>query len=310
MRRATGIALPATAAVALGAYGAYRRWTELVREKAADVAVEAHLPTMETAQSTQVIRVPRLLDESDISQVHALHDSMAASLGSASARGRSATASSYKTGAAMEPQLQPGWQVTYLNTDGAFAERLPALREKILHAARRVDAQNFGVLQAATEPIVPRCVEYHVVVPPGSLPHPYHNDEGSALTVDIMLSEAGSFTGGDFSTLETSGELITHPFERGDALVFVSHKPHWCVCVCPPSVSASLSLPRLLHPPRYRSHPQLLGCALLSAAASRPCAAASGASSSSSCGRASRGDATTGASATGWRASVRSRRRR
>ena len=51
------------------------------------------------------------------------------------------------------------------------------------------------------------------------------------LTCDMMLSDPSSdFTGGEFRTLESDGELATHTFERGDCLVFVSHKPH---CVAP-----------------------------------------------------------------------------
>ena len=183
---------------------------------------------MEAAQATRVVRIPKLLSDEEIQSVHALHEHMRGQLGSASARARSSTASSYKTGAAIEPELQPGWNITYLNSDGAFAASLPALRDKIISAARDVDAAHWGVLKAVASPVVLRCVEYHVVVPPGSLPQPHHNDEGSALTIDIMLSDKGAFTGGEFSTLEASGEMATHAFERGDALVFVSHKPH-CV---------------------------------------------------------------------------------
>lgn len=228
------LAPPAAAAATLAtcsaaAYGAYEQYQ---LEAADKTGAMKHLPTMEAAQRSQVIRVPKLLSDAEIASVHALHSSMSAKLGHASARARSSTASSYKTGAAIEPELRPGWSITYLNTDGTFAEALPVLREKILAAARQsAGAENWGVLEAATESVVPRCVEYHVVVPPGSLPQPHHNDEGSAITVDIMLSPRSAFTGGEFSTLESSGEMATHrDFEKGDALVFLSHKPH---CVTP-----------------------------------------------------------------------------
>lgn len=51
-----------------------------------------------------------------------------------------------------------------------------------------------------------------------------HYDQGSVLTVDIMLADTAAFEGGRLSTLEADGECKHHPFEQGDALVFVSHK--------------------------------------------------------------------------------------
>ena len=44
----------------------------------------------------------------------------------------------------------------------------------------------------------------------------------------VMLSGRSEYEGGTFQTLEADGELLPHEFDQGDALVFVSHKPH-CV---------------------------------------------------------------------------------
>jgi len=41
-----------------------------------------------------------------------------------------------------------------------------------------------------------------------------------------MLSDTAEFEGGAFQTVEPGGEVTTHSFERGDALVFQSHKQH------------------------------------------------------------------------------------
>ena len=50
---------------------------------------------------------------------------------------------------------------------------------------------------------------------------------GSVITVDIMLSDVAQLDGGIFHTLENDGaDLVPHEFERGDAMVFVSHKFH------------------------------------------------------------------------------------
>merc|ERR1711924_327646 len=45
-----------------------------------------------------------------------------------------------------------------------------------------------------------------------------------------MLSHTADFEGGAFRTLEADGNLLSHPFERGDLNVFLSHKYH---CVDP-----------------------------------------------------------------------------
>ena len=68
----------------------------------------------------------------------------------------------------------------------------------------------------------------------GHLGDIHHHDEGSIITLDIMLTPSSSFEGGRLSTLEALGAeqqaLQEHTFEQGDALLFVSHKYH---CVSP-----------------------------------------------------------------------------
>ena len=87
-----------------------------------------------------------------------------------------------------------------------------------------------GLTDTASKPLNCRCVEFHRVQAPGSLSAPDHFDEGSFLTIDCMLSSADEFGGGEFRTLEPDGTFATHGFDKGDALVFVSHKPH---CISP-----------------------------------------------------------------------------
>ena len=225
MQRALPTAM-AAAVTGVGGATLWRNWQHRIVEKQQDASVEANLPSLHEAQSTPVIRLPKVLTDEDIRSLHDFHTSLVQLEATATGRVRSAAA--YKTGAAIEPELEIGWRITYLNAGGAFARALPHLREKIIAAAVRADA-TLDVLRNTTHPVVPRCVEYHRVVPPGSLPQPYHNDEGSVLTCDLMLSNPGEdFTGGEFCTMEPDGHLVKHRFERGDCLVFVSHKPH-CV---------------------------------------------------------------------------------
>jgi hypothetical protein len=69
---------------------------------------------------------------------------------------------------------------------------------------------------------------YHSVSTHGSLPWVHHFDAGSIITIDTMLSDADEFEGGEFQTLETDGTMKSYAFERGDVLIFLSHKYH-CV---------------------------------------------------------------------------------
>ena len=69
-----------------------------------------------------------------------------------------------------------------------------------------------------------RTVEVHEYVPGAQLFSSLHNDHGSLITMDVMLSGPGSFGGGEFTTMLPT--LQTHPLEAGDALIFVSHKYH------------------------------------------------------------------------------------
>jgi len=198
----------------------YRTWQQMVD----DAAVERHLlpsaGTDDAAQHTRVVRLPRLFSPADIASVHATYERLKPELGTA---GRDAAnqSAAYRSGK---------WETSYLSTEGAFARELPELREKLIRAVREVDEQHWQVMRRATEPIAPRCVEYHIVEPGGSLPFPQHHDGGSLVTIDVMLSRTDEFEGGDFQTLEADGTMRSYDFEQGDALVFVSHKPH---CVQP-----------------------------------------------------------------------------
>ena len=178
---------------------------------------EKTIPPTDEAQLTRVVRLPKLFSKEEVDQIHALHQAVASQVGT-SGRTASNQAASYHTGV---------WEVAYLNTDSHFRSTLPALLEKLVQAASQVDDEHWGLLHGR-EHVRPRCIEYHVVGPNGSLPYPHHHDLGSLVTIDVMLAEDGDFTGGTFQTLEADGTMTKHAFECGDAMVFVSHKPH-CV---------------------------------------------------------------------------------
>ena len=163
------------------------------------------LPPPEVAVCSRIVRVRRLLSADDVADVLRLSEE----LPFARKHRGSARATCYISGG------------------GAFASRLPHLRTRLLATARAVDArQGWNLLAERT--VVPRCVECHTLGPGKDVLHPGHYDFGSVLTIDVMLSAAGEFAGGAFQTIEAGGQRRrTHAFGCGDALVFVSHKPHF-----------------------------------------------------------------------------------
>ena len=179
--------------------------------------LKRHLPLAAAAQQTEVVRVKGLLSTTEIDALHAVHAKLKPRLGS-TGRHSNNQAARFSCGC---------WETSYLSTDGWFGRAMPELRQKLISAAREVDAQHWQLLRTATAPVVPRCVEFHTVGAGGSLPFPTHYDTGSLVTIDVMCSDPSEeFEGGEFRTLEADGSMKTYPFEKGDALCFVSHKYH------------------------------------------------------------------------------------
>jgi len=172
---------------------------------------EPHLVPFAEAQRSPVVRLPGFLSEREHEQLHALAAAVRADAG------------------AWEGLATGAWKTTFLNQHLPLV--LPALWARMLAAIRAADAEHFGVLDEPTRHALNlRSAEYHDILPTGALARPEHLDYGSLLTIDLMLSSTADFEGGGFSTLEPDGTLQPHTFERGDALVFQSHKYH---CVSP-----------------------------------------------------------------------------
>ena len=186
-------------------------------------------PTRSVAQRTAVHRVPAFLDDASRSELHALAGRVRRDAG--------------EVESGELTKSSGNWKTVYLNHQLA---ELPELLDGIVRVAREADAANGWDLLSSNELTLNlRCAELHTVLRSGGLPKPTHYDEGSLVTVDIMLSSPGSdFCGGAFQTLEyasephsaaaadiaAAGVLQPHTFELGDALVFLSHKYH---CVAP-----------------------------------------------------------------------------
>jgi hypothetical protein len=158
------------------------------------------------AQASTVVRVPSVLSDREIDALHELRRE-----------------GPYK-GATLH--TFPRHETCYLSFDNAFGAALPGVRQKLLDVATRVDAeQRWQLLRGR---VTPRVVELHTAT--RRTPSVTRCSSWSITTVgrsvDVMLSPADAFEGCEFETLESSGELLSHRFERGDALVFVSHKYH------------------------------------------------------------------------------------
>lgn len=110
----------------------------------------------------------------------------------------------------------------YLHRDGFLQGRMPVIVRKLLHAMRTPLGEQGE--PAGTELQV-RCIELHQYSVGGGLLTPGHRDNGSALTMSVMLSRSNELEGGQFVTYE-EGMPVAHTLARGDALLFRSEKLH------------------------------------------------------------------------------------
>merc|ERR1712054_60656 len=70
-----------------------------------------------------------------------------------------------------------------------------------------------------------RSFEFHSYTDGGSVLDPEHRDDGSLLTLSVLLSPREDFDGGAFVTY-SGGERVEHHLGQGDAVLFVSEKRH------------------------------------------------------------------------------------
>ena len=187
-------------------------------------AVETPLRNLDelTAQGAQAIRVRNLLSTGDIAALHRASAALALQRPDA-VIDRSAWG-----------QPNGTWLVTFLNTDGMFEKMLPELYARVRNAAVTVDRAHWNVT-AGVEHVNYRVVEHHTMLSTiegrptrGGLHTQRHVDQGSLVTIDILLTDLTEIAGGVLQTLESDGELLKHEWQQGDALVFPSHKYH-CV---------------------------------------------------------------------------------
>lgn len=184
----------------------------LTAPRLSDRVFSPRLPSTKKAQQTSVCRVEKFLSDSEIDAIHAAAEK-APGLGS-------------KQVSRSNGLEDDSWRTVFMNH--RLASLLPDVTDRLLAAAKEADASmGWNVLDQDRQQVSLRCAEYHTVQAAGGLPQPKHFDAGSLITMDLMLSDPSSgFEGGTFQTLERDGSLLQHTFERGDLLLFVSHKYH------------------------------------------------------------------------------------
>jgi len=174
------------------------------------------------AQNSCVMQLPTLLSAEEVARIIKLGDSVLDNHEKSQPRSKNF---GVEVRSALS-QDDSSWKVAFLQTDNKFQEEeqlLAKISAKVLEQAKaqwaNIDLSNLNV----------RCVEYHKQVAPGpGISDLRHYDMDSVFTVDILLSEPGSFTGGVFQTLEFGDSVAEHEFgaSAGDAVAFVSHKFH------------------------------------------------------------------------------------
>ena len=112
----------------------------------------------------------------------------------------------------------------YLHRDSHLQQVQPALRSKLLHSMRSQPGE-----WGDPAPLNVRCIELHHYAVGGGLVTPGHRDNGSKLTMSVMLSHPHELDGGEFVTY-CEGMPVHHELARGDALLFDSERLH---NVCP-----------------------------------------------------------------------------
>ena len=112
----------------------------------------------------------------------------------------------------------------YLHRDSHLQQAQPALLRQLLHTMRSQPGEWGDPAQLNV-----RCIELHHYAVGGGLVTAGHRDNGSKLTMSVMLSRPHELDGGEFVTY-AKGLPIQHQLARGDALLFESERLH---NVCP-----------------------------------------------------------------------------
>ena len=120
-------------------------------------------------------------------------------------------------------------RVAHLHRGGALQREESRLLERVLSHVRRADAARWRLLLG--RPACLRSAEYHAYTNGGSVADPEHRDQGSLLTLTVLLSEPTECQRGGELRVATSSDRDEAAFApvtlaRGDGCLFVSERRH------------------------------------------------------------------------------------
>eukprot|EP00485_Elphidium_margaritaceum_P008140 CAMPEP_0202685116 /NCGR_PEP_ID=MMETSP1385-20130828/795_1 /ASSEMBLY_ACC=CAM_ASM_000861 /TAXON_ID=933848 /ORGANISM="Elphidium margaritaceum" /LENGTH=217 /DNA_ID=CAMNT_0049339379 /DNA_START=53 /DNA_END=706 /DNA_ORIENTATION=+ len=123
-----------------------------------------------------------------------------------------------------------GHSVTFLQKNGLFESMAPKLLSNIIETMKKADDENWQLIESVLEGEETtnyRVIEYHHYVKGGGLLNKHHFDGGSILTAVMMLSDPDKdFAGGKLMTWESNETFKVYEVQKGDMLIFPSHKYH------------------------------------------------------------------------------------
>ena len=119
-------------------------------------------------------------------------------------------------------------RVAHLHRNGGLQRDKGRLLDRVLSSIRREDAAKWRLLLG--RPVCLRSAEYHAYTRGGSVADPEHRDQGSLLTLTVLLSEPDECVHGGELHLATSANrdnaMVHVPLKRGDGCLFVSERRH------------------------------------------------------------------------------------
>jgi len=127
----------------------------------------------------------------------------------------------------VSPHKMYDHNVLYLHRKNLFGKTFPDIYEKICSLIWDADPNLWNISERKV-PLYVRCIEYHDYDHEGGidrLDNYEHRDGGSVYTLDILLDDPSEYDGGMLSLLQGENH-IDCALQKGDAVIFPSHKVH------------------------------------------------------------------------------------
>lgn len=181
-------------------------------------------------EATAVVTIRGLLSDDEIGECFRTAEAL-----EGGARGRFAAAASSLDVTRFPHHVRYGSDhvAIFLHRDDHFSRASPSLHDKLI----RTMCTQPSMYLSPQIGLKVRVIELHSYTPGDGLMIDGHRDQGSLLTMSVLLSDPSDFEGGTFATCakgtpadsHTEGmprEHVLHPVQRGDAILFHSEKMH------------------------------------------------------------------------------------